>query len=88
MKEADSDVDGSYHANAKISVIDFGLPVPGMLSMVREESHVSRLDEKKAALVGEKHATTLSQEQVVNIIADDVAPDSQAAASSRNAKGR
>lgn len=55
-KEADNDVDGSHHANANISVIDFGKPVSGVLSMVREDSRVSRLDEKKATLAGESNA--------------------------------
>lgn len=60
-KEADSDVDGSHHANANISVIDFGRPAPGVLSMVREDSRVSRLDEKKAKLVGETPVEMLAQ---------------------------
>ncbi|KAK1833640.1 aspartic peptidase domain-containing protein [Podospora conica] len=57
IKEAESDVDGSDHAKERISVIDFGMRAPGMLSMVREESHVSGFDEKKAALVGEQAGT-------------------------------
>lgn len=55
-KEADNHVDGSHHANANISVLDFGKPVSGVLSMVREDSRVSRLDEKKATLAGESNA--------------------------------
>jgi hypothetical protein len=31
IKEVDSDVEASYHANAKISGIDFGVPAPGYL---------------------------------------------------------
>lgn len=60
-KEAGSDVDGSRHANVKISVIDFGKPAPGVLSMVREDSRVSRLDEKKATFVGENPVERLAQ---------------------------
>lgn len=81
-KEADSDVDGSHHAYANVSAIDCGKAAPGVLSMVPEDSRVSRLDEKNDTVAGEKPLAILAQEQAVGTLADDFAPNKQASAPS------